>query len=237
MKVVKLWQLDCDDSGICQSPEFESSLESICTFPPASCARVWSMTGSWCLSVRTHLLSLVRSTQMCTLPLGLGTTTMLVHHSVGSDTFLMSPSFSMFSSSSFTFFIRGTAIWWRPTAQMVWLIFEGNGVVSLNWTIQGLQIRSGNCSCGLGCLQTLDKGVLDTGAISFRLLIARHPISGLLRPPTSYIASCACFDLFSVFHSTFLAFLVCRCLVLSAVCLVMTVLGVLAFSKFCQVSP
>ena len=47
MKVVR--SAEAGDRGICQTPELASNVAN--TFALASCARVWSMAGSWCLSL------------------------------------------------------------------------------------------------------------------------------------------------------------------------------------------
>eukprot|EP00117_Sycon_ciliatum_P043747 scpid55940/ scgid31634/ len=58
-------------------------------------ARRWSVMGRMCCSSLTALLSHVKSTQMRTPPFGFGTTTILAHQSVGSDTWQMMPESSM----------------------------------------------------------------------------------------------------------------------------------------------
>ncbi len=83
-------RVNCGASGICQNPELASSFEKI--LAPASCAKVWSTAGRTCHSLRMLWLSCVRSTQICTFLLLLGTTTIPAHHSVGSSTLAMTPS-------------------------------------------------------------------------------------------------------------------------------------------------
>ena len=71
-----------------------SKLMSMNTFPPTSCASVWSTAGSKCC----FLFAPIHSREILTLPFCLGTTTMPVHHSVGCSTVVMTP---LFSSSPF----------------------------------------------------------------------------------------------------------------------------------------
>ena len=103
MKVVR--REDSSDSGICQNPALASSLEKI--LAPASCPKVCSTDGSGCFSLITDLFSSVRSVQILTRPVLLGTTTMAVHHAVGSSTFEITPCCSMRVSSSLTFGMSG----------------------------------------------------------------------------------------------------------------------------------
>ena len=105
MKVVS--SADSFDNGICQNPEFASSLEKYRA--PAICARVWSMAGNvYRHSSYTLSLSLVRSTQIRTRPSVLGTTTIPTHHSVDVSTGSITPSHCMQSSLSLTAHISGT---------------------------------------------------------------------------------------------------------------------------------
>ena len=88
MNVVSL--AESGERGICQNPELASSL--LRTVAPASCASTWSTAGKGCLSRRTLWLSLVRSTQIRTLPSDFGTTTIPEHQSVGSWIFEITPT-------------------------------------------------------------------------------------------------------------------------------------------------
>ena len=55
-------------------------------------------------------LNLVKSTHIQKLPFDLGTTTIPAHQSVGCSTLVMTPIFSILSSSCFTLGIKGNAI-------------------------------------------------------------------------------------------------------------------------------
>ena len=95
-------------NSICQNPEFASSLEN--TFTPPIWARASSTVGRrWC-SLQTLSFNLVKSTQIRTFPLGLGTITIPAHHSVGLSTFSITPSLSILCSSSLTLGRSGIAI-------------------------------------------------------------------------------------------------------------------------------
>ena len=61
-------------------------------------------------SLWTLCINFVKSTQMRSFPSGFGTTTIPVHHSVGTLTLLITPNFSIRSSSLLTFGISGSAI-------------------------------------------------------------------------------------------------------------------------------
>ena len=65
---------DSDANGICQKPELASTL--LKTSAPANCPSVWSTHGSGWFSQRTLSFNFVKSTQMRTFLLGLGTTTL-----------------------------------------------------------------------------------------------------------------------------------------------------------------
>ena len=95
MKVVSSW--DVGARGICQNPDLASSFVN--TFAPASRPSVWSADGNSCFSLMTLSLSFVRSTHIRTLcvsfscpstvddtTLGLATTTVPAHQSVGVST-------------------------------------------------------------------------------------------------------------------------------------------------------
>ena len=86
------------ESGICQKPELASSFVN--TWALVVCARVCSTAGRRCHSRHTLLLSFIKSAQMRTLPSGVGTTTILVHQSIGTLTFAMTPSRSILSISA-----------------------------------------------------------------------------------------------------------------------------------------
>ena len=94
--------------GICQNPLDASSLEKY--WAPASLGAISSKVGSTNLERFTALFSLVRSTQILSLPLLFCTGTMGAHHSVGSVTLSMIPASSIRLSSSSTFGIKGKAI-------------------------------------------------------------------------------------------------------------------------------
>ena len=76
---------------------------------PDNWARTWLTAGSGLHSCQTLSLSLVRSTQIHTFPFGFGTTTMPAHQSVGCSTLVMTPNFSIHSSSCLTGCISGIA--------------------------------------------------------------------------------------------------------------------------------
>ena len=97
--------LDSSANGICQKPLLASNL--LKTAAPANCAKVSSTLGIGWTSRSTLSLSGLRSTQMRTAPLGLGTTTMPAHHGVGSSTLEMTPRFSIRCNSSLTFWRSG----------------------------------------------------------------------------------------------------------------------------------
>jgi len=105
IKVVS--KADSRERGICQNPELASKVEN--TVAPASCVIVCSTAGKGCLSRQMLSFNLLRSTQMRTFPLGLGTTTSPAHHSVGCSTLSMTPNASILVSSSLTFGRRGIA--------------------------------------------------------------------------------------------------------------------------------
>ena len=105
MNVVRA--LDSCVSGICQNPELASNLLN--TVESFNCASVSSTAGRICHSRFTDSFSFVRSTQILIFKLGLGTTTMPVHQSVGLSTREMTPSDSILVSSFLTFCRYGTA--------------------------------------------------------------------------------------------------------------------------------
>ena len=117
---------DASANLICLNPELVSSLEK--TVAPLSWASTWSTAGSTCLSLQTLSLSFVKSTQIRSLSLGFGTTTMPAHHSVGSLILVITPMLSILSNSFLTLGLSGSAthlgVW-----STVWL--ELNGVFSL----------------------------------------------------------------------------------------------------------
>ena len=86
---------DCLESFICQKPALTSSLENM--VDSLICARICSTNGKICFSLHTLMFSFVKSTQMRMLLLGLGTTTIPAHQSVGSSTLVITPMFSEFS--------------------------------------------------------------------------------------------------------------------------------------------
>ena len=94
-------------SSTCQNPELASSFEK--NFAPPICARLCSTEGRIWHSRQTLSFSLVRSTQILTLPFGFGTTTIPAHHSVGCFTLEITPRPSILWSSAFTFGRRGRA--------------------------------------------------------------------------------------------------------------------------------
>ena len=98
---------DCLESFICQKPALASSLENI--VDPPICARICSTNGKMCLSLCTLAFNFVKSTQMRILPLGLGTTTIPTHQSVGLSTLVIIPMFSIRVSSCFTLGNNGRA--------------------------------------------------------------------------------------------------------------------------------
>ena len=102
-----LWGADSLARGICQNPEFASSLEK--TDAVCNCANVFSTDGIWWNSLRTLSLSLVRSTQIHTSSFFFGTTTSPNHQSVGTSTLEITPCSSILSSWTFTFSFRGRA--------------------------------------------------------------------------------------------------------------------------------
>ena len=69
------------DNGTCQKPEFASSL--LKSRASLSCAKVSFTDRRICRSLFTEAFNLCKSTQMRTLPFGLGTTTIGAHQSVG----------------------------------------------------------------------------------------------------------------------------------------------------------
>ena len=89
MKVVR--RREEGERGICQKPLLASNFEK--TLAPASCASVSSTLGSGWTSLSTLRLS--------------GFSTIPAHHGVGSDTFDITPAFSILSSSSATLERRG----------------------------------------------------------------------------------------------------------------------------------
>ena len=103
MKDVK--RADSSDNSICQNPEFASGF--VKTWALAIWAKICSTAGNWWHSQHTFSLGFVRSTQIPTWPLALGTTTIPIHHSVGFSTREVTPSLSMQSSSFRTCCISG----------------------------------------------------------------------------------------------------------------------------------
>ncbi len=93
------------DSGICQNPLLASNLLKI--LAPAIWAKVSSTLGIGWISLHTSSLRGFRSTQIRIAPDFLGATTMPAHQGVGSDTFRITPSFSMRFSSCWTFCRKG----------------------------------------------------------------------------------------------------------------------------------
>ena len=98
MNVVR--RADLGDRAISQKPELASSFVNI--WAHASWASVWSTTGSGCLSLCLFSFKRVRSTQMRTwfIP---------PYHSVGSVTGVITPSSSIWLSSSLSHLRSGTA--------------------------------------------------------------------------------------------------------------------------------
>ena len=157
---------DSSERGICQNPDLASSLVKY--FDPVSCARSWSTEFSGCTSLFTALLSSVRSTQILTDPLGLGTTTIPAHHSVGSVISDMTPCESILSISFLTYgrsgwvILRGVKMC-RETASSFNFMEQvsssfpnplnssGNSVsklgVGLAWTLSILATRPSLYSC------------------------------------------------------------------------------------------
>ena len=137
INVVKL--ADSADNGICQKPELASKIEK--TVTPESWANTCSTAGNGRLSRHTFSFNLVRSTQICTLPLCFGTTTSLAHHLVGSSIFSITPNCSILVNTFFTTGKRGTATW-RGVVRM-WFSsrFQTNMVIALQFSQSGKQFR------------------------------------------------------------------------------------------------
>ena len=142
MKVVSL-----DDSGdkpICHNPEFASSLLN--TFAPASWASVWSTQGKGWNSLKMSSLSLVRSIQIHTLSLALGTTTIPAHYSVGSLTLEIMCICSIRASSSLTFKRRGTGTLLGVLRGFVWRLASAWWRSQVHLVFCAQRISFGNCA-------------------------------------------------------------------------------------------
>ena len=87
-----------------EGPELESNFEN--TVAPPSWARVCSTDGNMWRSRHTLLFNL---TQILMRPSGLEITTIPAHQSVGVSTRVITPIFSILSSSGLTFGMRGMA--------------------------------------------------------------------------------------------------------------------------------
>ena len=108
-KVVRF--ADSSDRPICQNPEFASSwLNTV-----AWASWVWSTLGGGWNSLGMFSLRFVKSTQMRTLPLAFGETTIPAHHSVGSSTLEMICICSIRESSS-SIFVRRGSVWLQAWA-------------------------------------------------------------------------------------------------------------------------
>ena len=88
---------DRGKSFICQKPELASSLENI--LASLSLAKVCSTERRICRLWHTLLFGFVKSTQLRTLLLLFGTTTIPAHQSVGTLTLWMTPNASMHFNS------------------------------------------------------------------------------------------------------------------------------------------
>ena len=168
-----------DARGICQNPELASSFVN--TRAPANCASVGSTAGSGCLSRLTLRLSLVRSTQILTRELLLGTTTIPEHHSVGCSTFAITPILSILCSSWCTLLSRGIAT-------LRGVESEKGSASSFNWISYSPSIfpnprkREGNSSFG--------NSPLPLSMHAIRLISSRSRMMGcprrdLVRPFTT----------------------------------------------------
>ena len=91
----------------CQTLELQSSL--VKNFDWLTSANRFSILGRGYVSPTTLSWSFVRSTHIRILPLGLGTTAMSARQSAVMSTLEITPNFSILSSSSLTFFMRGSA--------------------------------------------------------------------------------------------------------------------------------
>ena len=89
MKVVS--NLLSSDRRVCQNPRFKSILLN--HFAPARRPKLWSILGNGKFSRLTLSLRRDKSTQILILPLGLGTTTIPAHQSVGWSTRKITPVF------------------------------------------------------------------------------------------------------------------------------------------------
>ena len=114
--------------GICQSPLDVSSLEKYRV--PASLGAKSSKVGNTSLEFFTALFSLLRSTQIFSLPLLFCTKTMGAHHSVGSVTLSIIPVSSIRLSSSSIFGIKGKAVLLIVLMQYGWAF-------SCSWILTG----------------------------------------------------------------------------------------------------
>ena len=145
----------------------------------------------------TLLLNLVRSTQILIIPLGLGTTTIAEHHSVGSWTFDIMPILSIQSSSSLTLGRSGTAtLLGVDNAKGVTLSFNLIEYLPLN--LPNPLNSSGYWS---GMLSSTERACNVES--SFSEIIAGFPTSGFDSPSLTYICSSDLRSSFSIFNSFF----------------------------------
>ena len=106
--VVRSWEFSASFSN--QKPEFASIIVNTVD-SPISPSKV-SIFGSAYVSRQTFSSSFVRSTPIRMFPFELGTVTIPAHQVLGLSTFLITPSFYILASSSFTVLFIGNGI--RP---------------------------------------------------------------------------------------------------------------------------
>ena len=116
INVVNLALSGC--KGICQSPLDVSSLEKYRV--PASLGAISSKVGSTSIESFTALFSLLRSTQILSLPLLFCTDTLGAHHSFGSVTLSIIPVSSIRLSYSSIFGFKGKAVLLTVLMQYGW---------------------------------------------------------------------------------------------------------------------
>ena len=111
-------------SGICQNPLLASSLLN--TVAPASWASLINFRN-WVSFTENTLVQRLEVDTYPDLPRFFGTTTIPAHQGVGSSTFKITPSVSMWSSFSWTFARRGIGMF-----RAVWIVCGTASSFSLN---------------------------------------------------------------------------------------------------------
>ena len=141
-----------------------------------------------CLSRRTLWLSLVRSTQIRTLPSDFGTTTMPEHQSVGSWIFEITPRVSIRSSSCLTAPMSGTAT--RLEVDRANGLAPGSSWIVYSPSSFPSPVNSfGNSTVGSRVGSSLTTATRET---RFSCSMAGRPKRDLVKPLTTYTFSCAC---------------------------------------------